>query len=176
MKKILFFFLIFLFLSPIVYAQDSVPSITYSTSLKGEVIMSPTYGFIWYFQRGIEEVLRFTKFTPAMRVGYSLDLSDRRVGEMEMLTEKNNTDLIPTVEKIYETEIGKIENELGESFLSSILGSTPLGLSSEVRTNVTQRLDNQINTLNAILGKVPGPVKVDINNAINKANGCKTKI
>lgn len=176
MKKILFLFLIFLFLTSIVYAQDSVPSITYSTSFKDVVIMSPTYGFIWYFQRGVEEVLRFTKFTPAMRVGYSLELSDRRVGEMEMLAEKNNTDLIPTVEKIYETEIGKIENELGESFLSSILGSSPLGLSPEVRTNVTQRLDNQINDLSIISGKVPESVKVDINNAISKAKECKSKV
>lgn len=171
MKKILFFFLIFLFLSPIVYAEDFISSIIYAKSFKDEVIMSPTFGFLWYFQRGVEEVLRFTKFTPTMRVGYSLSLSDRRVGEMEMLTEKNNTDLVPTVEKIYETEIGKIENDLKESILSTIIGLSP-----EVKSNVTQRLDNQINTLRNILGKVSEPVKTDINNAIDKANECKSRL
>jgi len=176
MKKILFIFLIFLFLTPIVYAEDSIPSTIYATNFKDKIIMSPSYGFIWYFQRGVEEALRFTKFTTAMRVGYSLDLSDRRVGEMELLTEKNNTDLIPTVEKIYEMEIGKIENELGESFLSNILGSSPLGLSPEVRTNVTQRLDYQINGLSVISGKVSEPIKIDINNAISKAKECKSKL
>ena len=176
MRKFLFIIIMLLILTPIVYAEDSITSTIYATNFKDKIIMSPSYGFIWYFQRGVEEALRFTKFTSAMRVGYSLELSDRRVGEMELLTEKNNTDLIPTVGKIYEMEIGKIENELSESFLSNILGSSPLGLSPEVRTNVTQRLDNQINTLSVISGKVPESIKIDINSAIVKVKECKSKL
>jgi hypothetical protein len=161
MRKVLFTLLIFLILSSIAFAQ----------SFKDKVIFSPDIAFLWNFQRGFEEFFRFTKFTPTMRIDYSLELSERRIGEIEVLLNKNNTILVPRVENDYEIELSKIEVEINST---SIIGM--LSVSPDIKTNVTQRLQYHIKVLNEISKKVPEEVKVNIDNAVKKASDCISKI
>lgn len=135
-----------------------------SQSLRNKVIFSPDVPFLWNFQRGAEELYRFAKFTSVMRVGYSLDLADRRVGEIEVLTDKNESSIVPTVEDAYEMEIDKVQSEMNTPDIFSLVTNR-----SDIVENVTQRLNYDIN----VLDNITSPKTKDyISKAVKKTSGC----
>jgi len=142
-------------------------SLVFAQSFKDRALISPDIAFLWNFQRGVEELYRFIKFTSTMRIGYSLELSERRIGEMEVLINKSKTNLIPMVENEYEVEIDKINSEMNSTdIFSKIL--KPL----DVKENVTERLNYDINVLNIISSNVSEPTKGYLTGAIKKTSSC----
>ena len=168
MKLLIASLVIFLVLLTNVFAKDVILVISSTgESFKDKVMFSPEVAFLWNFQRGVEELYRFVKFTTVMRVGYSLELGERRIGEMEVLVSKNKTEFVPTIENDYELELNKIEVDLGsKDVLSNII--TPI----DVRKNVTERLNYDKDVLNIISTNVTEPVKAYFTNAIKKTSSC----
>jgi len=157
--------IVFISLSTIVFAQ----------SFKEKVLTSPDVSFVWNFQRGFEELMRFLKFTQSMKIGYSLDLAERRIGEMEVLINKSKPDYIIFSESEYEREINNIEFELnstGKFDIIDILES----LKSVNKTDAISRLQTQIKVLGNISVKVPDPVKNLIINAAKRSSGLITTL
>lgn len=145
-------------------------STTFAQSLKDKVIFSPYISYLWNFQRGVEELYRFVKFTSVMRIGYSLDLSDRRIGEMEVLISKNKSNIIPMVENVYELEIDKIQSEMNSTdIFSSIITQ------ASIKTNVTQRLEYEVEILNGIAQNATES-KDYIESAVKKTSSCLDSI
>jgi len=147
----------------------SLSTIAFAQSFRDKVIISPDISFLWNFQRGFEELYRFVKFTQSMKIVYSLDLADRRVGEMELLIDKNRTDYVIFAESEYEREINNIEFELnstGEFDIIEILES----VKSVNKTDVIHRLQVQIKVLGDIITKVPGSSKDLVLNAAKKSS------
>jgi len=149
---------IFISLSTIVFAQ----------SFRDKVIISPDISYVWNFQTGFEELYRFVKFTKPMKIEYSLELGERRIGEMEVLIDKNRTDYITFAENLYEREINIIEIELNSTAgfdILEILKSVNLN-----KTDVINRLQTQIKVLGDISVKVSEPLKTSIINAAKRSS------
>lgn len=154
--KLLFTFLItFLILSSLALAQ----------SFKDKAIMSPDISFLWNFQRGVEELYRFVKFTSVMRIEYSLELSERRIGEMEVLISKNKPNIVPMIENEYERELDKIQIEINSTDIFSKIIKTV-----DIKGNVTERLEYENKVLNIILKNSTEPVKTSLTNSIKKTS------
>jgi hypothetical protein len=117
-----------------------LPMPAVADSFGDRVIISPDVSFLWNFQRGVEEVIRFVKFTTPMRIEYSLELLERRIGEMETLVNKSES-FVPVVESQYEAEISKIETEILSLDIVSRFVSADY--------NLTQRLSANIKALEA---------------------------
>ena len=129
MKLLILSLLLFIIFSTLVFAQ--------SYSFKDRVIFTPDIAFLWNFQRGFEEFYRFVKFTSIMRIDYSLELSERRIGEIEVLASKNKMNIIPVIENEYEIEIDKLQSNFNSSdIFSRLIG--PINV--DIKENVTQRL------------------------------------
>jgi len=155
MKLLIASLILFLAFSSLVMAQ----------SFKDKVIFSPDVAFLWNFQRGVEEIYRIVKFTSAMRIDYSLELGERRIGEMEVLISKNKTDYIPITEMDYEMEINKITTEMNTTdILSKIIKI------SGINENVTERLEYDNTVLDNISSDTRGSTKNYIENAIKKTS------
>jgi hypothetical protein len=70
MKLLIASIAIFLVLLTNVFAKDVILAISSTgEGFKGKVMFSPEVAFLWNFQRGVEELYRFVKFTTVMRVG-----------------------------------------------------------------------------------------------------------
>jgi len=168
MKLLIISLIIFLVFSSIAFAQI-LASVTVSESFKDKVIFSPDMAFLWNFQRGVEELYRFVKFTPLLRVEYSLELSERRIGEMEVLTTKNESNIVPMIENEYELEIDKVQSNLNSTdIFSKFIG--PVNL--DIKENVTQRLDYDNKVLDIISKNSTEPAKTSLINAIKKTSSC----
>jgi len=159
MKLLITSLMLFTILSSTAFAQNY--------TFKDRVIISPDVSFLWNFQRGFEELLRFVKFTQSMKIEYSLDLADRRVGEMEVLIDKNRTDYIIFAETEYEREIYNIEVELNstDAGMFDILQKLELN-----KTDIISRLQVQIKVLGEIITKVPESLKESIFNAAKRSS------
>jgi hypothetical protein len=151
--------ILFLALSSTVLAE--------TPSFKDKALIPPDVAFLWNFQRGAEELYRFVKFTSTMRIEYSLELSERRIGEMEILTSKNKTVMIPTIENGYEMEIDKICTEMNTTDIFS-----KFTMNVDIKHNVTDRLQYDIDVLNLVSKSVPEPKKDYLVSAIKKTSDC----
>lgn len=152
MRLKLFFIITFLiFLPTIVLAQN----------FRDKVIISPDITFLWNFQRGFEDFIRFFKFFSTSKIEYSLNLANRRIGEMQMLEDKNKTDMIEVVELEYEREIGRID---------AVLNTT--SVSEEFKDVIIKRLQDQVKALADVHEKAPDNLKKNIFNAAKKASEC----
>jgi len=138
-----------------------LPTIVLAQNFRDKVIISPDITFLWNFQRGFEDFVRFFKFFSKSKIEYSLDLADRRIGEIQTLEDKNKTDMIEVVELEYEREIGRIE---------AILNTT--SISEEFKDTVIKRLQDQVKVLGDIMEKTPDNLKEKIFSAAKKASGC----
>jgi hypothetical protein len=154
--------IIFLFLSSAAFAQNF--------SFKDKVIMSPDVAFLWNFQRGVEELFRFVKFSSTMRIDYSLELSERRIGEMEVLINKSKLEFIPAIDNSYEIEIDKIIVEMNSTDITKIITKYIIDL--DIKENVTERLQYDIEVLDLLSKKVPEQNKNYLVNAIKKTSVC----
>ena len=144
-------------------------SITFAQSFKDRVLISPDVPFIWNFQRGVEELYRLIKFSSIMRVEYSLGLCERRIGEMEILATKNKSNFIQIIESEYEIEVDKIQNNMNSTdIFSKFIGP----ISSDIKENVTQRLEYDIRVLDNVLKNTSEPAKTYMANAIKKTSSC----
>jgi hypothetical protein len=159
MKLLLVIALIILIFSSAAFAQ----------SFKEKVLFSPDIAFLWNFQRGFEELYRVVKFTHVMRFEYSLELSERRIGEMEVLIEKNNSNMISIIENEYEIEIDKIQSNMNSTdIFSRLIGPVIV----DIKENVTQRLNYNNKVLNVISKNAVGPAKTYLSNAMKKTSNC----
>jgi len=159
MKLLVTSLIIFLVFSSIAFAQ----------SFKDKVLFSPDIPFVWNFQRGVEELYRLVKFSSIMRVEYSLGLSERRIGEMEVLIAKNKSNIIQIIESEYEIEVDKIENNMNSTdIFSKFIGP----ISVDIKENVTQRLNYNIRVLDNTLKNASEPAKTYMANAIKKTSNC----
>jgi len=162
--KILFL-LMFLILLSIAFAENLTT--LSELSFKDKVFFSPDVAFLWNFQRGFEELYRFTKFSYLMRIDYSLELCERRIGEMEVLISKNKSQIIPVVENEYEMEIDKIQVNMNSSdIFSKFMG--PIDI--DIKENVTQRLNYNIKVLDNISKNTSQQEKAYLLNAIKKTS------
>jgi len=157
MKLLITSLIIFLAFSSLALAQ----------SFKDRAIFSPDISFLWNFQRGVEEIYRIVKFSSTMRIQYSLELCERRIGEMEVLINKNKTNFVPIPETDYEMEIDKIESEMNSTDIFSKIITIP-----DIKENVTERLDYDNKVLNIILSNATEPAKTYVANAIKKTSSC----
>jgi len=170
MKLLIVSLVLFLVLLTTVFATDNLTvSSIESLSFKDKTIFSPDMAFLWNFQRGVEELYRFVKFTPLLRIEYSLELSERRIGEMEVLTTKNESNIIPMIENEYELEIDKVQSNLNSTdIFSKFIG--PVNL--DIKENVTQRLDYDNKVLDIISKNSTEPAKTSLASAIKKTSSC----
>ena len=167
MKLFIASLIIFLILLTIVLADNNLTASSFeSLSFKDKVIMTPDVAFLWNFQRGVEEIYRFAKFTSAMRIEYSLELSERRIGEMEVLVDKNESGVVPMVENEYEREIDKIQVDMNSTDIFSTIIQSP----ADIKENVTQRLQYDINVLNEISKNSADEARTSLVSAINKTS------
>ncbi|MFH0896553.1 MAG: hypothetical protein V1850_00690 [Candidatus Bathyarchaeota archaeon] len=142
--------------------------IVLAQSFVEKVLISPDTPFIWNFQRGVEEMLRFAKFSSNQRIQYSLELMERRIGEMELLLNESQQKFIPMVENTYELEADKIVVDMNSSDIFSLVMK-----SADVKDNVTQRLQYDIKALEAISTKeTPIETRGYFTNAIKKTSDC----
>jgi ribosomal protein L15 len=138
-----------------------LPTIVLAQNFRDKVIISPDITFLWNFQRGFEDFVRFFKFFSKSKIEYSLDLADRRIGEIQTLEDKNKTDMIEVVELEYEREIGRIE---------AILNRT--SISEEFKGMIIKRLQDQVKVLGDVMEKTPDNLKEKIFSAAKKASEC----
>jgi len=138
-----------------------LPTIVLAQNFRDKIIISPDITFLWNFQRGFEDFVRFFKFFSKSKIEYSLELSDRRIGEIQTLEDKNKTDMIEVVELEYEREIGRIE---------AILNRT--SISEEFKTIIIKRLQDQVKVLGDVMEKTPDNLKEKIFSAAKKASEC----
>jgi len=144
-------------------------SIAFAQSFKDKVLISPDVPFLWNFQRGVEELYRLVKFSSIMRVEYSLGLCERRIGEMEILATKNKSNFIQIIESEYEIEVDKIQNNMNSTdVFSKFIGP----IISDIKENVTQRLEYDIRVLDNVLKNTSEPAKTYMANAIKKTSSC----
>ena len=162
MKLLITSIMLFTILSSTVFAQ--------SYTFKDRTLIPPDVAFLWNFQRGAEELYRFVKFSSTMRVDYSLELLERRIGEMEVLVNKSKLEYIPTIENAYEIEVDKIIVEMNSTDLTNIITKYMINL--DVKENVTQRLQYDIKVLDLISNQVPESSKNYLMNAIKKTSVC----
>lgn len=142
-------------------------STAFAQSFKDKAIFSPDIAFLWNFQRGVEEIYRFVKFSSTTRIEYSLELGERRIGEMEVLISKNKSNIVPMVENEYETEIDKIKVDVNSTDIFS-----KFIRHLDIKENVTQRLQYNIKVLNIISKNTSEPTKTYLTNAIKKTSSC----
>ena len=154
--------MLFTILSTTVFAQDY--------TFKDRIIIPPDVAFLWNFQRGAEELYRFVKFSSTMRIDYSLELIERRIGEMEVLVNKSKLEFIPTIENGYEIEIDKIILEMNSTDMTDIITKYVINL--DIKENVTQRLQYDIKVLDLLSREVPEPNKSYLMSAIKKTSIC----
>jgi len=138
-----------------------LPTIVLAQNFRDKVIISPDITFLWNFQRGFEDFVRFFKFFSKSKIEYSLDLADRRIGEMQVLEDKNKTGMIEVVELEYEREIGRAE---------AILNRT--SISEEFKEIAIKRLQDQVKVLADVHEKAPENLKKNIFNAAKRASEC----
>lgn len=138
-----------------------LPTIVLAQNFRDKVIISPDITFLWNFQRGFEDFVRFFKFFSKSKIEYSLDLADRRIGEMEVLEDKNKTGMIEVVELEYEREIGRIQDMLNRTTISE-----------EFKDIVIKRLQDQVQVLADVLEKAPDSLKEEIFSAAKRASEC----
>ena len=162
MKLLITSLILFTILSSTVFAQNY--------TFKDRVIIPPDVAFLWNFQRGAEELFRFVKFSSTMRIDYSLELIERRIGEMEVLVNKSKLEFIPTIENGYEIEINKIILEMNSTDLTDIITKYVINL--DIKENVTQRLQYDIKVLDLLSREVSEPNKSYLINAIKKTSIC----
>jgi len=162
MKLLITSLILFTILSSTVFAQNY--------TFKDRVIIPPDVAFLWNFQRGAEELFRFVKFSSTMRIDYSLELIERRIGEMEVLVNKSKLEFIPTIENGYEIEINKIILEMNSTDLTDIITKYVINL--DIKENVTQRLQYDIKVLDLLSREVSEPNKCYLVNAIKKTSIC----
>jgi len=162
MKLLITSLILFTILSSTVFAQNY--------TFKDRVIIPPDVAFLWNFQRGAEELFRFVKFSSTMRIDYSLELIERRIGEMEVLVNKSKLEFIPTIENGYEIEINKIILEMNSTDLTDIITKYVINL--DIKENVTQRLQYDIKVLDLLSREVSEPNKSYLVNAIKKTSIC----
>jgi hypothetical protein len=168
MKLLITSLIIFLTLLTTVFAKNNLTISSYtSLTFKDKVIFSPDVSFLWNFQRGVEEIYRIVKFSSTMRIDYSLDLCERRIGEMEVLIDKNKTSFIPITETDYEVELDKIKYEMNSTDIFSKIVKP-----SNIKGNVTERLEYNNKVLNFILSNSTEPSKDYIKNAVEKTLDC----
>jgi len=168
MKLLITSSIIFLILLTTVLADNNTTVSSFeSLSFKDKVIFSPSVPFLWNFQRGVEELYRIVKFTSTMRVDYSLELGERRIGEMEVLIDKNESNIIQMVENQYEIEIDKVQSNMNSTDIFSKVVKP-----SDIKQNVTERLQYDEKVLGAISANVPKSTKEYIDNAIKKTSDC----
>jgi hypothetical protein len=160
MKLLIVSSIIFLFLSSAAFAQNF--------SFKDKAIIPPDVAFLWNFQRGIEELFRFVKFSSTMRIDYSLELIERRIGEMEVLVNRSKLEFIPTIENGYEIEIDKIILEMNSTDMTDVITKYVIDL--DIKENVTQRLQYDIKVLDFISKNIPGQNKEYFDNAVKKTS------
>jgi hypothetical protein len=139
-------------------------------TFKDRTLIPPDVAFLWNFQRGAEELYRFVKFSSTMRIDYSLELLERRIGEIEILVNKSKLEYIPTIENAYEIEVDKIILEMNSTDMTDIITKYVMNL--DVRENVTQRLQYDIKVLDLISREVPEPNKSYLIDAIKKTSIC----
>jgi hypothetical protein len=154
--------MLFTILSSTVFAQNY--------TFKDRTIIPPDVAFLWNFQRGAEELFRFVKFSSTMRIDYSLELIERRIGEMEVLVNRSKLEFIPTIENGYEIEIDKIILEMNSTDMTDIITKYVIDL--DIKENVTQRLQYDIKILDLLSKEVPEPNKSYLINAIKKTSTC----
>jgi hypothetical protein len=154
--------MLFTILSSTVFAQNY--------TFKDRTIIPPDVAFLWNFQRGAEELFRFVKFSSTMRIDYSLELIERRIGEMEVLVNRSKLEFIPTIENGYEIEIDKIIVEMNSTDMTDIITKYVIDL--DIKENVTQRLQYDIKILDLLSKEVPEPNKSYLINAIKKTSTC----
>jgi hypothetical protein len=159
MKQLLALALMFfLSMAPIVLAEG----------FREKVLMSPDVAILWNFQRGAEEFFRMTKFSSIMRIQYSLDLMERRIGEMDLLFNKSEGSLVPMIENNYELEVDKLADQMNTTDLFSIVMTN-----ADVRENVTQRLRYDIKVLGDVkIGNATKETKDYVNSAVKKTSFC----
>ena len=162
MKLLITSLMLFTILSSIVFAEDY--------TFKDRTLIPPDVAFLWNFQRGAEEIFRFIKFSSTMRIQYSLDLIERRIGEMEVLVNKSKLEYIPTLENSYEIEVDKIILEMNSTDMTDIITKYLTDL--DIKENVTQRLQYDIKILDLLSKEVPEPNKSYLVNAIKKTSVC----
>jgi len=168
MKLLIITLIIFLIFLTTVFAKDNLTISSYtSLTFKDKVIFTPDISFLWNFQRGIEEVYRIVKFTTTMRIQYSLELSERRIGEMEVLINKNKTSFFLIAETDYEMELDKIKSEMNSTDIFSKIVKP-----SNIKENVTERLEYDNKVLNFISSNVTSSTKSYMENAIKKTLDC----
>jgi len=169
MKLLITSLILFTILSSIVFAQILASS-TISESFKDRVLIPPDVAFLWNFQRGAEELYRFIKFSSTMRIEYSLELLERRIGEMEVLVNKSKLEYIPAIENAYEIEIDKIIVEMNSTDMTDII--TKYVINIDIKENVTQRLQYDIKVLDMLSREVSEPNKSYLIDAIKKTSIC----
>jgi len=138
-----------------------LPTIVLAQNFRDKVMISPDITFLWNFQRGFEDFVRFFKFFSKSKIEYSLDLADRRIGEMQVLEDKNKTGMIEVVELEYEREIGRIQDMLNRT-----------SISEEFKDIVIKRLQDQVQVLADVLEKAPDSLKEEIFSAAKRASEC----
>lgn len=160
MKLLIASLIILLCLSSAVFAQN--------LTFKNKVIITPDVAFLWNFQRGGEELYRFVKFSSSMRIDYSLELLERRIGEMEVLANESKISFIPMVESEYEIEMDKIVVEMKSTDIFTIYIKNLENL--DIKENVTQRLQYDMKVLDFISKGVPESTKIYFDNAFKKTS------
>jgi len=116
------------------------------------------FRIFWGIQKGFEEIVRIFYI---FKIEYSLDLAQRRVGEIEFLANQNKTDFIPIIENDYEKEIEIIEARVNLTKISS-----------SFKAKIIRRLQNQIKALSDVFEKVPQNIKDKIFSAARKSSHC----
>jgi hypothetical protein len=140
-------------------------------SFMDKALIPPDVAFLWNFQRGVEEVMRFVKFSTTMRVAYSLDLMDRRVGELEYLANRSQEAMMPAIANSYELEAEKIMVEMStEDPMSYYTGNL------DIKENVTSRLRDEIKGLEMISGMVSKETRDIITNAQKRTTVCLVNV
>jgi hypothetical protein len=155
----------FLVLPCTVFAQNYIAATTTSPTFKERVIMPPDVAFLWDFQRGVEEIYRFAKFTSVLRIGYSLELLERRIGEMDVLVNESEGNYIQLVENEYEIELQKVYVEMNTTDIFSQIMEN-----NDIKENVTQRLQYDTDVLDFISKETPEPYRTSVNDAIKKTD------
>jgi hypothetical protein len=107
------------------------------------------------------------KFSYTLRIQYSLELMERRIGEMEFLANKSSTGMLPVVGYYYEAEAGKIITEFNSSDIFSYFTEF-----YDIRKNVTERLEYDKSELGLLSKNVSGQSETYIESAVKKTQEC----
>ena len=114
------------------------------------------------FQDFFEQLQLFFAFSPKAKANTHLQLTEKRLAELNLVIEQNKTDLIPILSDKFEKELNDTENEIN---FAKALGQNVTELAQHV---AGETFKHQL-VLQNLLDKVPEQARPSIANAINKS-------